>query len=134
MIQPKDTQKFLQALFSGHITESEKILEKLARKYKEPEDAQYLHALQGIFYSYVNDDYDSLIFRIFTRRDMRESRREIQKYLEKMASRPIVGNDPYFKAWADVLALLDKLPHPHKIKPPEEKEKVIEEQEEEENA
>lgn len=116
MIEKKHAKKFLEALFSGKITESEKILENLAKRHNSEEDRRYLLALKGIFYSYVNDDYDALIFKLFKEDNLKKFRKETLEHMERLANRPVVGHDPYFRAWIDVINLLDELPTPHKLK------------------
>jgi len=109
-------KRFIEALFSGRITESEKILETMSSRSTSDEHRRYLLALQGIYYSYVNDDYDSLLFRIFRRKELFNKRSTIAKSFARLAQRPGRGEDPYFKAWGMVMRILDKSPRPHKLR------------------
>ncbi len=116
MIQPKDTKRFLEALFSGRLTEADNILNRLAKRHNTPEDMRYLKALDGLMYSYVNDDKEALIYRLYRSENLEDYRRRVLEDMRRLSNRPVVGDDPFFKAWVDVLELLDKVPHPHKIK------------------
>lgn len=116
MIQPKDTKRFLEALFSGRLTEADNVLSRLAKRHKTPEEQRYLKALDGLMYSYVNDDKEALIYRLYRADNPEDYRRRALNDMRRLANRPVVGEDPFFKAWADVLEMLDKLPQPHKIK------------------
>ena len=116
MIQPKDTKRFLEALFSGRLTEADNILNRLAKRHNTPEDMRYLKALDGLMYSYINEDREALIYRLYRSDNPKDYRQKVLNDMKRLANRPVVGDDPFFKAWVDVLELLDKLPQPHKIK------------------
>ncbi|GBC69227.1 hypothetical protein HRbin01_00923 [archaeon HR01] len=107
-----ETRQLLSTLFEGRITESERILNTLKNKY--PSESRYLKALEGLVLSYVNDDHDSLLFRVLTRKELWKRRAEIRMSMEEKARRE-GGEDGFFKAWSDILGLLDKLPRPHKL-------------------
>ncbi len=121
----EETKAFLNTLFQGRITESERLLSSLREKH--PDDQRYISALEGILTSYVNDDMDSLLFRLYGWKELWRKRAEIQKYMEGLATR-IEPEDRYFRAWVEVLKLLDKVHKPHKMV---EKKKSDEEVEEE---
>ena len=116
MIQPKETKKFLEALFSGRLTEADNILSRLAKKHNTPEDQRYLKALDGLMYSYVNDDKEALVYRLYRADNPHDYREKVLKDMQRLANRPVYGEDHFFKAWVDVLSMLDDLPQPHKIK------------------
>ncbi|MEM3082966.1 MAG: hypothetical protein QXM50_05415 [Candidatus Caldarchaeum sp.] len=56
LVSKKETEEFLETLFRNRLTEAERILQQLAEKH--PEDTRYLHALRGIYLSYVGEDKD----------------------------------------------------------------------------
>jgi hypothetical protein len=111
-VSREETRAFLNTLFQGRIAESERLLTSLRDKHKD--DPRYIHALEGILTSYVNDDIDSLLFRLYGRKELWRKRAEIMKYMERLAKR-MDHEDRYFRAWADVLGLLEKVHKPHKM-------------------
>lgn len=111
-IPSSEVRTLLNNLFQGHVTESERIIASLKSRY--PEDMRYVQALEGILHSYVNDDHDSLIFAIYSRKELWKRRAEIAKYMEGLANRS-ESEDGYYRAWADVLGLLGRVPKPHKL-------------------
>jgi hypothetical protein len=113
-IPTPEIRQLLSTLFEGHITEAERILDSLKGKYSS--ENRYLKALEGLILSYVNEDYDSLLFRVLTREELWKRRAEIRKTMEELAKRE-GGEDGFFKAWSDILGLLDKVPKPHKLEP-----------------
>ncbi|MCS6784698.1 MAG: hypothetical protein RMI43_00245 [Candidatus Caldarchaeum sp.] len=111
-ITPKQTQEFLETLFRNKITEAERILQQLQEKHSD--DTRYIHALKGIFQSYVGEDKDSLLYMVYRNRKMWRERKNLAKNL--MEQGMMFGSkDRFFEAWNDVLNLLDKLPEPVKI-------------------
>lgn len=133
----KSIRKFYTLLFSGRISESEKTLEYIKKKIGDRNP--YYNALYGIYYSYVNDDIDSYIFRLWERYvdgvDKNTLKNEVKKLLEESYNPP----REFLQAWLDLVNMMDQLPTPHKIekrgsKPEESSEQTgsVEELEEEE--
>lgn len=111
-IPPSEARKFLEALFRNKISEAERILQHLQENH--PNDIRYIHALKGIFQSYVGDDKESLIYTIYLNKELWRRRKEVAKTM--MQTRDMLGSrDRFFDAWNDVLHLLDRLPKPAKI-------------------
>ncbi|BAJ51506.1 hypothetical protein CSUB_C1655 [Candidatus Caldarchaeum subterraneum] len=114
LVSKKETEEFLETLFRNRLTEAERILQQLTEKY--PEDSRYLHALRGIYLSYVGEDKDSLLHTIYTNEIHRKNIRKIAEHFKTLEG--LLGlNDRFFQAWQTVLSLVDKLPEPQKIKP-----------------
>ncbi|MEM1975948.1 MAG: hypothetical protein QW074_07685 [Candidatus Caldarchaeum sp.] len=114
LVSKKETEEFLETLFRNRLTEAERILQQLAEKH--PEDTRYLHALRGIYLSYVGEDKDSLLYTIYTNEIQRKNIKKIAEYFNSLQA--LLGlNDRFFQAWQTVLSLVDKLPEPQKIKP-----------------
>ncbi|MDJ0271775.1 MAG: hypothetical protein NYU39_04285 [Aigarchaeota archaeon] len=114
LVSKKETEEFLETLFRNRLTEAERILQQLAEKH--PEDTRYLHALRGIYLSYVGEDKDSLLYTIYTNEIQRKNIKKIAEYFNRLQG--LLGlNDRFFQAWQTVLSLVDNLPEPQKIKP-----------------
>lgn len=115
----KSIKKFYTLLFSGKISESEKTLEYIKKKLGDQNP--YYQALYGIYYSYVNDDVDSYIFRLWERYvdgvDKKTLKAEIQKLLEESYNPPT----EFLQAWLDLVDIMDQLSQPHKIEKKESK-------------
>jgi len=110
-VSQKEVAMFLEQLFRNRFAEAERILQQFEEK--TPRDKRYIHALKGIYLSYMGEDSDSLLYMIYTNEEVRKRRKEIIRHIEKL-SKLLGGEDPYFVAWRDVLQLLDKLPKPAK--------------------
>lgn len=108
----KSVKRFFDQLFSGKISEAERSLENIKKKLGEDE---YYMALYGMYYSYVNDDRDSYIFKIWEKyldgADKKSLRSEIEDFTSKMYSPP----SRFLQAWLDLISMMDELPTPHKI-------------------
>ncbi len=112
-VSKKETEEFLETLFRNKLTEAERMLNQLSEKH--PEDTRYLHALRGIYLSYVGEDTDSLIYTIYNNDIHRKNIKKIAEHFNALAK--LHGsNDRYFEAWYTVLTLIDKLPEPQKVK------------------
>lgn len=111
-VSPKETESFLDALFRNKLSEAEKILAQLETKH--PEDGRYIHALKGIYQSYVGEDRDSLLYMLFLNEEFRKRQAEIRRSMDKF-TKLFGGDDRFFEAWIAVLESLKKLPKPVKI-------------------
>ena len=110
--------KFFTLLFSGKLSEAERTLERIRKRYKLGEEHGYYRALYGIYYTYVNEDRDSYVFHLWERFLGGASKRTLANQVRELLK---TMHDPpreYLKAWLDLIDLLDKLPTPHKIKKP----------------
>ncbi|MEN2975060.1 MAG: hypothetical protein ABDH32_05725 [Candidatus Caldarchaeales archaeon] len=122
----KTVKKFYSLLFSGKISEAERKLENIKKKIGEDD---YYKALYGIYYSYVNDDRDSYIFKLWERYlnglDKKMLIDEIKKFVGDLYDPP----KTFLQAWLDLISMIDQLPTPHKI---ERRDKVEEQESSEE--
>ena len=125
----KSIKKFYTLLFSGKISESEKTLEYIKRKLGE--DNPYYNALYGIYYSYVNDDVDSYIFKLWERYLNGVDKKTLQSEIQKLIDESYEPPNSFLQAWIDLVNIIDQLPTPHKIEKKEAKpiEESIEETE-----
>jgi hypothetical protein len=113
MVSTKSIKKFYTLLFSGKISESEKTLEYIRKKIGDQNP--YYNALYGIYYSYVNDDVDSYIFKLWERylngADKKTLYEEVERLIEGSYNPPA----DFLQAWLDLISMIDQLPVPHKI-------------------
>ncbi len=115
-ISRRAVEKFFTLLFSGKLSEAERTLERMRKRYKLGEDDPYYNALYRIYYTYVNDDKDSYTFQIWERFLEGESKRKLASQVKELLKTMHDPPERYLKAWLDLIELLDKLPQPHKIK------------------
>jgi len=111
----KTVKKFFVMLFSGKISEAEKILERLKKSLSDEKEKGYYDALYGIYYAYVNDDYESFVYKLWTNQDFRKQRKKLAEEFRKMAESPFTINPSFYRAWSDFLNMLPELPQPHKL-------------------
>lgn len=125
----KSIKKFYTLLFSGKISESEKTLEYIKRKLGE--ENPYYNALYGIYYSYVNDDLDSYVFKLWERYLNGVDKKTLQSEIQKLIDESYEPPNSFLQAWIDLVNIIDQLPTPHKIEKKEAKpiEESIEETE-----
>ncbi|MEM0090453.1 MAG: hypothetical protein QXE40_05200 [Nitrososphaerota archaeon] len=124
----KMVKTFYVTLFSGKISEAEKILEKIKKNLNNESDAGYYDALYGIYYAYVNDDFESFVYKIWTDESLKKQRKKLAEEFEKKAKLPFTINPGFYRAWSDFLNMLHELPIPHKISQREpSQEDVVEE-------
>ncbi|MEM3113832.1 MAG: hypothetical protein QXY72_01645, partial [Nitrososphaerota archaeon] len=101
----KSVRKFYALLFSGKISESEKSLEYIRKKIGDHNP--YYKALYGIYYSYVNDDRDSYIFKLWERYldgvDRETLKNEMKKLLEESYNPP----REFLQTWLDLVNIMD---------------------------
>lgn len=112
-------RSFLQALFEGKLTESQKILSQIEEKAGKDEASQkYLQALSGMHYVYATDDKDSLLMTTLRSEARRKRRLALAKEIKSFSSWPTVdqGDEGFYRAWIDLLKMLPKLPEPHRVK------------------
>ncbi len=109
-------EKFFTLLFSGKLSEAERTLERIRKRYKLGEDDPYYKALYGIYYTYVNDDRDSYVFHLWEQFMEGVSKRRLAGQVRDLLKTMQEPPERYLKAWLDLIDLLDKLPEPHKIK------------------
>lgn len=116
MVSSKEAfRKFLATLFSGKISDAEKMLESLKKKLEKEEEKGYYEAIYGIYYSYVNDDMESLVFKLWTDDFIKRSKDRIVEELKDRSSSKFSELPGYYKAWIDFIEMMDKLPTPHKL-------------------
>lgn len=125
----RSIKKFYTLLFSGKISESEKTLEYIKKRLGE--ENPYYSALYGIYYSYVNDDLDSYIFKLWERYSSGVDKRALEKEIKRMIDESYDPPKNFLQAWVDLVDMIDQLPTPHKIgkKEPKRLEGLIEEAE-----
>lgn len=111
----KMVKKFFVALFSGKISEAEKMLEKLKKSLSDDNDSGYYDALYGIYYAYVNDDLESFVYKVWMNQDMKKQRKKLAEEFERKANSPFTINPGFYRAWSEFLKMLSELPLPHKI-------------------
>ena len=109
-------KNFLTLLFSGRLSKAEKALERIRKRYKLSEDDRYYRALYGIYYSYVSDDRNSYVFKVWERFLNGESKRSIERSFRELLRDLYNPPSDFIQAWIDFIRLLDKLPTPHKFK------------------
>jgi|GEM_PF-441744 hypothetical protein len=118
-ISTRTIKKFYTLLFSGKISESEKTLLYIRKKIGD--QSPYYNALYGIYYSYVNDDVDSYIFKLWERYlngvDKKTLYEEVERLIEGSYNPPA----GFLEAWLDLISMIDQLPVPHKIEKRESK-------------
>ncbi|MEM3051885.1 MAG: hypothetical protein QXI25_00045 [Candidatus Caldarchaeum sp.] len=112
VVSAKETFEFLDILFRNRLTEAEKYLTQLEEKH--PDDARYIHALKGLYHSYVGEDRDSLLYMLYLNEEFRRRKSDVKKCLEAL-SKTLGGDDRFFHAWRHVLEAVEKLPKPAKI-------------------
>jgi len=124
----KMVKSFYVTLFSGKISEAEKILEKLKKNLNEEKDAGYYDALYGIYYAYINDDLESFVYKVWMDENLRKQRKKLAEEFERMAKLPFTTRPGFYRAWSDFLNMLNELPVPHKLSQKESsKNDVVEE-------
>jgi len=109
-------KNFLTLLFSGRLSKAEKALERIRKRYKLSEDDRYYRALYGIYYSYVSDDRNSYVFKVWERFLNGESKRSIERSFRELLRDLYNPPSDFIQAWIDFIRMLDKLPTPHKFK------------------
>jgi len=136
-ISTRTIKKFYTLLFSGKISDSEKTLEYIRKKLGE--ENPYYNALYGIYYSYVNDDVDSYIFKLWERYLNGVDKKTLYDEVNRLIDQSYNPPTDFLKAWLDLINVIDQLPEPHKIEKKESKpeegiagEEVTEEIEDEE--
>ncbi|RLI45312.1 hypothetical protein DRO64_02720, partial [Candidatus Bathyarchaeota archaeon] len=75
-------KNFLTLLFSGRLSKAEKALERIRKRYRLSEDDGYYRALYGIYYSYVSDDRNSYVFKVWVRFLNGERKRSVERALQ----------------------------------------------------
>ncbi|MEM4328291.1 MAG: hypothetical protein QXX43_00255 [Candidatus Caldarchaeum sp.] len=112
VVSAKETFEFLDVLFRNKLTEAEKYLTQLEEKH--PDDTRYIHALKGLYHSYVGEDRDSLLYMLFLNEEYRRRKGDVKRSMEGLSQ--ILGKeDRFFHAWRHVIEAVDKLPKPAKI-------------------
>lgn len=111
----KIVKAFYVALFSGKISEAEKNLEKIKKNLNNENDAGYYDALHGIYYAYVNDDFESFVYKIWMDENLKKQRKKLAEEFEKKSRLPFTINPGFYRAWSDFLNMLHELPLPHKL-------------------
>ncbi|MCS7135989.1 MAG: hypothetical protein RMJ14_00085 [Nitrososphaerota archaeon] len=111
----KMIKAFYVALFSGKISEAEKLLERIKKNLSDENDAGYHDALYGIYYAYVNDDTESFVYKIWTDENLKKHRKKLAEEFEKKAKLLFTTNPGFYRAWSDFLNMLHELPVPHKM-------------------
>ncbi|MEM1891619.1 MAG: hypothetical protein QW105_01805, partial [Nitrososphaerota archaeon] len=102
--------------------------EKIKKNLNNESDAGYYDALYGIYYAYVNDDFESFVYKIWTDESLKKQRKKLAEEFEKKAKLPFTINPGFYRAWSDFLNMLHELPIPHKISQREpSQEDVVEE-------
>jgi len=109
-------KKYYTLLFSGKISKAEKALERMRKRYKLSENDGYYKALYGIYYSYVSDDRNSYVFKVWERFLSGESKRSIERSFKELLKDLYDPPSDFIQAWIDFIRMLDKLPTPHKFK------------------
>ncbi|MCS7125313.1 MAG: hypothetical protein NZ929_00140 [Aigarchaeota archaeon] len=108
----KSVKKFFSLLFSGKISDAERSLEYIKKKIGEDD---YYKALYGIYYSYINDDRDSYVFKMWEKYldgiDKKTLYNEIKRFMGELYDPP----SRFLQAWLDLISMIDQLPKPHKI-------------------
>lgn len=130
--QERTIVKFLERLFNGRIQESERLLERLAKKAESEEDRELHRVLYGIYYSYTTDDSESLLFKLYSDGRISDLRQKYKEALEKAAIEPDGRRNTFLDIWIKVIDLLDKLPIPHKFRSEPVQQELSENIEEEE--
>lgn len=115
-ISKRMVQKFFTLLFSGKLSEAERTLQRIKKRYKLDDGNGYYLALYGIYYAYVNDDRESYIFRLWERFLGGESERSLAKSFKELLKTMYQPPDDFLQAWLDLIGILDKLPAPHRIR------------------
>ncbi|MCF8885279.1 MAG: hypothetical protein QXK95_04955 [Nitrososphaerota archaeon] len=114
----KSVKKFYTLLFSGKISDAEKSLDYIKKKLGE--NSGYYRALYGIYYSYVNDDRDSYVFRLWERHldgtDKNTLYNELKNLMDNAQQPPV----EFIKTWLDLISMIDQLPIPHKLRKEEQ--------------
>jgi len=109
-------KNFLTLLFSGRLSKAEKALERIRKRYRLSGDDGYYRALYGIYYSYVSDDRNSYVFKVWERFLNGESKRSIERSFRELLRDLYNPPSDFIRAWIDFIRMLDKLPTPHKFK------------------
>ena len=109
-------KNFLTLLFSGRLSKAEKALERIRKRYRLSGDDGYYRALYGIYYSYVSDDRNSYVFKVWERFLNGESKRSIERSFRELLRDLYNPPSDFIQAWIDFIRMLDKLPTPHKFK------------------
>ena len=109
-------KNFFTLLFSGKLSKAERALQRIRKRYRFSEDDGYNRALYGIYYSYVSDDRNSYVFKVWERFLSGESKRSIERSFRELLRDLYDPPSDFIQAWIDFIRLLDKLPTPHKFK------------------
>lgn len=108
-------RKVLSLLFSGRISDAERVLGNLKKKLDKEEGDGYYDAIYGIYYSYVNDDAETLTFKLWTDEFIRKNRKRVVEEFRAKSKSRFSELPGFYKAWADLVEILNKLPKPHKL-------------------
>jgi len=122
-VSTRTIKKFYTLLFNGKISESEKTLDYIRKKIGD--QSPYYNALYGIYYSYVNDDVDSYIFKLWERYLNGVDKKTLYEEVERLIKESYNPPAGFLEAWLDLISMIDQLPVPHKI---EKKESKLEEE------
>ncbi|MCS7146190.1 MAG: hypothetical protein RMJ28_02300 [Nitrososphaerota archaeon] len=112
----KSILNFISTLLSGKFAEAERSLERMDKRFKNPEEKRALHALRGLLNSYQADDRESLIYRVFSDVPPERRAKELLEELENHLKHSLSGGDTYFDVWVLILRNIKKLPTPHRLK------------------
>jgi len=115
-VSKRAVKKFFKLLFSGKLSEAERTLQRIKKRYKLGDDDGYYMALYGIYYTYINDDRDSYIFKLWERFLNNEGKRSLSKSFRELLKTMYQPPEKFLKAWLDLIGFIDELPVPHKIK------------------
>lgn len=107
---------FVSSLLDGRFAEAERILERMEKRSKTPEEKRVIHALRGLLNAYQLDDRDSLIYRIFADANPQKSAKEVLEALQPHLQQLNIGSDGYFEAWSFILKNIKNLPTPHRLR------------------
>lgn len=115
-VNKRHVKKFFKLLFSGKLSEAERMLQRIKKKYRLRDNDGYYMALYGIYYAYINDDRDSYIFKLWERFLNNEDKSSLSKSFRELLKTTYQPPEKFLKAWLDLIGLIDELPIPHKIK------------------
>jgi len=112
----KHILSIVETVLSGRFAEGERMIERLERRAKTPDERRIAHALRGILTAYQGDDRDSLIYQVFLDDDPEKKSARILESLQSHLEGSSLGGDAFFEAWRIILRNVRRLPTPHRLR------------------
>ncbi len=107
---------YLRTLLSGKFADAERLLVRLEKRAKTPEERRIVYALRGVYSAYQSDDRESLIYRLFLAPNPKDYVDEVRDRLKSHLTTLGDDSDPYYYVWRVILDNFQKLPVPHRLR------------------